>query len=101
MTRYSTVIEADAESALKDGVRSLKGLCLKIRFLGMAGAPDRLVLLPWGRFYFVELKRMGGKLEVSQTIMFPKLAKRGFPVEILYGVEQVQAWLTKISPPTI
>lgn len=98
MTRYSKVIEADAEDALLADVRRLRGMCVKIRFLGMAGAPDRLVLLPGGRFYFVEVKQNTGKLEASQAILFPRLEALGFKVQVLYGVEAVQQFLTAINP---
>jgi len=97
MTRYSKVIEADAEDALRDGVKRLRGLCFKLKFLGVMGAPDRLVLLPGGRFYFVEVKQLTGKLEASQEIMFPRLKALGFEVHLLYGVEAVRRFLTDIT----
>lgn len=97
MTRYSTVIEADTEKDLVGGVRARKGLCFKLKFLGIMGAPDRLVLLPAGRFFFVELKKLGGKLEPSQKIMFPKLLALGFPVHVLEGQEQVANFLNQLD----
>lgn len=97
--RYSKVIEEDAEVLLKNGVNAMRGVCLKIRFLGASGAPDRLILLPGGRFYFVELKQTTGKLEPSQEIMFPKIERLGFKVHLLYGVDAVSAFLTQLSTP--
>lgn len=101
MPRYSKVVEEDAESLLVTGIRARRGLCFKIRFLGFAGAPDRLVLLPWGLFFFVELKDVGGSLEESQKVMFPRLEKRGFKVNILYGVEDVRRFLNSLPPPQL
>ena len=101
MTRYSKVIEADAESFLLQSVKALKGLCFKLKFIGIMGAPDRLVLMPGGRLFFVELKQSTGKLEPSQAVLFPRLEKLGFKVHVLYGVEQVQEFihsLTKDKP---
>jgi hypothetical protein len=97
MTRYSRVIEADAEKDLVNGVRVRKGLCFKLKFLGIMGAPDRLVLLPTGRFFFVELKKLGGKLEPSQEIMFPKLLALGFRVHVLEGQEQVADFFNQLD----
>jgi hypothetical protein len=98
VTRYSNVIEADAERALLAGIRQRRGLCFKLKFLGLAGAPDRLVLLPGGRLYFVEVKQPSGKLEASQQTLFPRLEALGFTVHVLYGVEAVQQFLAAIPP---
>lgn len=93
--RYSKIIEADAESFLLQSVKRLRGLCFKLSFIGTMGAPDRLVLMPGGRFYFVELKQRTGKLEASQAILFLRIEKRGFKVHVLYGVEGVQEFVTQ------
>jgi hypothetical protein len=85
--------ESVVEKVLVQSVRTLGGLCLKLNFIGTMGAPDRLVLMPGGRFYFVELKQLSGKLEPSQEILFPRIEKRGFKVHILYGVEQVEQFV--------
>jgi hypothetical protein len=85
--------ESVVEKLLVQSVRTLGGLCLKLNFIGTMGAPDRLVLMPGGRFYFVELKQTTGKLEPSQEILFPRIEKRGFKVHILYGVEQVEQFV--------
>ena len=66
-----------------------------MHFIGTMGAPDRLVLMPGGRFYFVELKQTTGKLEASQAILFPRIEKRGFKVHVLYGVEGVQEFINQ------
>ena len=97
MTRYSKVIEADAEKLLVEGIKSLGGLCFKLKFLGIMGAPDRLVLLPGRRFYFVELKKLGGKLEPSQVNLFPKIEKLGFKVELLVGNDAVEAFINSLK----
>jgi hypothetical protein len=85
--------ESVVEKLLVQSVRTLRGLCFKLKFIGIMGAPDRLVLMPGGRFFFVELKQLTGELEPSQEILFPRLEKRGFKVHILYGVEQVEQFI--------
>lgn len=89
MTRYSKVIEADAEKLLVKSILRLKGMCVKLKFIGLLGAPDRLVLLPGGRFYFVELKKTDGELEHSQAALFPRLERLGFTVKVLRGTGEV------------
>lgn len=86
--------EEKAEDLLCNAVKSLGGLCFKLKFVGKLGAPDRLVLMPGGRFLFVELKRPKGTLEASQEAMFPKLERVGFPVHVLRGTEEVSAFIT-------
>jgi hypothetical protein len=97
MVRYSTIKEYDAEKTLIEGIKKLGGKAFKLKFLGLAGAPDRLVLLPKGRLYFVELKREGGKLESSQSVLFPLIEKLGFKVHILVGELAVKLFLKDLE----
>lgn len=59
------------------------GLSLKWVSPGRLGVPDRLLFMPGGRLYLVELKRPGGKPRASQNAMFAKLEKRGFHVWVV------------------
>lgn len=88
--------ERTSEETLRDGVAAMGGRCFKLNFPGVAGAPDRLVLLPGGRLFFVELKSKTGALETSQRVMFPKLAALGFPVRVLYGSDDVSNFLSEL-----
>lgn len=86
-------IEADAEKALKRIVTYLGGYCFKLKFVSIAGAPDRIIFMPGARLFFVELKRLkGGKLEKSQEVLFPRLARLGFKVHIVAGLAGVRAF---------
>lgn len=54
------MLERDVEAYLKRAVKALGGRVRKVRWIGMVGAPDRLVLLPGGyRPFLIELKRPG------------------------------------------
>ena len=90
-----TDLEDVVEDALMGGVEALGGLCLKLRMPWFTGIPDRLVLLPGRRFYFVELKRpKGGKLSVRQKIVHGQLARLGFHVHVLNTTERVATFLS-------
>jgi hypothetical protein len=84
--RYVT--EDVIERHLLKWVKFLGGITFKMRF--MRGWPDRLVLLPNGRWFFVELKRpVGGKFEPLQERTHDKLRKRGFVVYVWKNKEEV------------
>jgi hypothetical protein len=100
MARYSRVTEQDVEALLVKGIKQLKGLCFKLKFLGISGAPDRLALLPGGRFYFVELKKSNGELEASQAILFPRIERLGFKVHTLYGEADVNVFISTLKEAT-
>jgi hypothetical protein len=86
--------EVKAERALRTGVAARGGMCIKLAFPGTPGAPDRMLLLPGGRLFFVELKRAkGGALEASQEVLFPMMERRGFKVHRVDGVMGVAQFL--------
>ena len=65
-------------------------LSLKWVSPGRLGVPDRLLFMPDGRLYLVELKRPGA----CQAAMFAKLEKRGFRVWV---VDDPDAFFEKIA----
>ena len=72
-------LERDIERKLRLMVKKHGGLCLKWVCPGWSGVPDRLVLLPGGRVYFVELKRpKGGEISRLQLWWADKLRTMGF-----------------------
>jgi len=91
--RYSRVIESDAEDELVGGVKRNGGMAFKLKFISIDGAPDRLILMPGGRFFFVEVKKDDGALEATQRALFPLIERLGFTVHVLYGVEQVKQFI--------
>ena len=66
------------------------GLCLKFVSPGWEGAPDRLILFPEGRIFFVEVKRPGEKPRPLQLKRHEELRKLGFSVYVIDGKEQVR-----------
>lgn len=59
--------------------------CLPLKFVspGMAGVPDRIVLIPGGHVVFVELKRPGEVLRPLQRYTAEKFSHLGFPVFVV------------------
>lgn len=74
-----TVLEKQIEARLVERIKERGGLCLKWVCPGWAGVPDRIVLLPGGKIYFVELKRpKDGSLSPRQEWWGEKLTGLGF-----------------------
>ena len=74
-----TQLEKDIEQKLVKKVKAAGGLCLKWVCPGWAGVPDRIVLLPFGRVVFVELKRSKSEtLRKRQEWWAKKLTDLGF-----------------------
>ena len=82
--------ERKIESALAKQAKDAGGLALKLISPGVAGLPDRLVLLPGGRILFVELKRHGEKPRPLQRKRHRQIAALGFIVLIIDSVEAIQ-----------
>lgn len=50
---------------------------------GVSGVPDRILFLPDGRIYLVELKRPGGHTHGTQPAIHRKLTRLGHPVYVV------------------
>lgn len=57
------------------------------------GLPDRLVILPGGYLYLIELKTESGKLSSVQKLLHEKLSLLGVQVFTLYGKLDVDDWM--------
>jgi len=75
------VREAEIEEYLFGRVKKLKGECIKL--VQGTGLPDRVVVLPNGRIFFIELKKQGtGRLSALQRERIKRLRKLGATVYI-------------------
>ena len=89
--------ENTIEAALVDEVKRRGGFCPKFTSPGMDGMPDRLVLLPHGRFCFVEVKAPGEKPRPLQAYRHRQLRRLGISVYVLDGTEQIGGILDEIE----
>ena len=89
--------EKTIEAALVDEVKRRGGFCPKFTSPGMGGMPDRLVLLPHGRFCFVEVKAPGEKPRPLQAYRHRQLRRLGIKVYVLDGPEQIEGILDGIE----
>lgn len=70
-------LEKEIEAKLKAELENLGCLVLKFVSPGNAGVPDRLVLLPGGVVFFVELKNERGRLAPLQRAWRERLRRQG------------------------
>lgn len=91
------MLEKAVEAHLVKCVKALGGICWKLMFIGITGAPDRLVVLPGPRIHLVELKRpTGGKLRPRQLRIHSILSALGWPPVTLYSKPEVDRWINSI-----
>ncbi|WP_353892923.1 VRR-NUC domain-containing protein [Proteinivorax hydrogeniformans] len=88
--------EREVELKLKKDVEGIGGFCLKFTSPGMAGMPDRLVLFPRGRLFFVELKAPGEKLRPLQLKRKEQLEKLGFKVYVIDSYRSIELFLQEV-----
>lgn len=89
--------ERNIEAALVRATGNRGGICPKFTSPGMDGMPDRLVLLPHGRFCFVEVKAPGEKPRPLQEYRHRQLRRLGIKVYVLDGPEQIEGILDGIE----
>lgn len=76
-----SVRESSVERALIQAVRRAGGEAFKL--VGVVGIPDRLVILPGGRFLLVECKRPGATPRASQKARHEQLRRLGVDVRVV------------------
>lgn len=84
--------EAALEAYFSKRVRLAGGLTFKLAPT-TRGIPDRLVLLPCGKVFLVELKTHVGHLSAVQKLWHERAAEVGMHVDVIYGREQIDRWI--------
>jgi len=84
------------EKTLVAEVKKLGGWALKLLCQFVTGLPDRMVLLPDGVIFFVEVKTTGKKPTPVQKLVHEKLRRLGFTVHIIDSLEQLHQTLNKL-----
>lgn len=88
--------ENQIEQRLVREVIKIKGMALKFISPGMAGVPDRLILLPGGKIFFVELKAPGKKLRPLQLKRKRQLEALGFKVYAIDSYNKIELFLNEV-----
>lgn len=89
--------EKRVEALLVTGVKRMGGLAYKFVSPGNSGVPDRIILMPGGKIYFVELKREGGQLTNLQKRQINRIQKLDCQVDVLHGMVEVSNFLLRLQ----
>lgn len=95
IVKHSEVSEKAIERYLVKCVTTIGGLCLKYSNPNVTGYPDRLVLLPCGFLFWVELKSKGKRPTDIQRLRHQELKALGHTVFVADSKEQVDRILGK------
>lgn len=85
--------ERDIEAYLRGRVKALGGIAYKFVSPGHAGVADRLVLLPGGVVWFIEVKAPGGRLSPLQMLFARRMDELGMQYRTIWSKEDVDEWL--------
>lgn len=86
--------EAIVEKYLDSEIKKLGGFTEK--WEGRNGNPDRIVFLPYGRVWFVEVKTLKQNLRPSQQRFSDKLSKMGANTTFVKGKHGVDLFIKDV-----
>ncbi|MDQ0254914.1 hypothetical protein J2S74_002296 [Evansella vedderi] len=85
--------ERDIENYFREEVRKAGGRAYKFESPGNIGVPDRLVLFPGKRVYFVEMKAPGKKPTKNQIGQHRKINSFGHTVLVIDSKEGIDEFI--------
>jgi hypothetical protein len=91
------MLEKTIEHKLKSAVKNMGGIAFKFTAPGINGVPDRLVLFPYGKLAFIELKAPGKDMRPLQVRRKRQLEQLGFSVYCIDSAEQIGGVLDAIQ----
>ena len=93
----SVLLEKDIEAHLVRRVRDAGGRAYKFVSPAHRGVSDRIVVLPGGRVWFVEVKKEGGRLSPLQREFLAEVKALGCNHKIVWSKEDVENFIAAVS----
>jgi len=90
------MLEKQVERYLVKKVEAVGGKAYKFTSPGRAGVADRIVCLPDGSTWFVELKTAGGKMSALQLVFAADMRRMKQHYVVLWSKEDVDAYLNSL-----
>lgn len=91
------MLEKEIERRFIKAVKAAGGKAYKFTSPGNSGVPDRIVLMPEGRTWFVELKTETGRLSARQRYEKTEIEKLGHNYFLLRGEEGVNEFMEMVK----
>ncbi len=89
-------MEKIVERYLRRRVQDAGGVAMKFVSPGRSGVSDRIVVLPGGQVWFVEVKQAGGKLTVLQQHFAAMIQELGANYVCLWSKEEIDEWIASL-----
>lgn len=90
------MLEKEVEAWLRLEIERRGGRFFKWTSPGNDGVPDRIVILPEGRIYFVELKTDKGQLSLIQQYVLKQLNELGCHTRVIYGMTGAKSFVKEV-----
>jgi len=91
------MLERDIERYLVRRVAERGGRAYKWVSPGHVGVADRIVMLPGGRVWVVELKTVKGRLSPLQKVFAADMARMGINYIVIRSKEEVDQWFLDLT----
>ena len=78
-------------------VKEIGGVAYKFVSPSNRGVADRLVVLPGGRVWFVEVKKEGGRLSTLQNIFIAEMQRLQQNVRVVWSKEDVDQLIKEMT----
>ena len=89
-------MEVNLEKELNKKIKKIKGKSIKLNPIWNIGIPDRMILLPGSKIYFIEFKEKS-KVSKAQKVWIDWLIWAGFDARIIKGKKELDIFLKEIT----
>lgn len=89
--------ECAVEKHLISVTQACGGICLKFISPGIAGVPDRIIILPGGKIGFAEMKAPGKKPRRLQRNVLRKLYRLGCIVCVIDNLKSAENFIRRLA----
>ena len=89
--------ESEIEAHLVWHVEVMGGKAYKFKSPSQRGVADRIVCLPDGRTWFVELKKEGGRLSELQKLFATDMERMKQRYACLWSKEMIDEWIKSLG----
>ena len=89
--------EYAVEKHLVQKAQECGGICLKFISPGIAGVPDRIVVLPGGKIGFAEMKAPGRRPRLRQRAVIRALYRRGCRVAVIDNLKSAEGFVRRLA----